>query len=237
MDHLVPLYDISWVLYKYSLRSPPRWASPAVQLDALIEQIQNGFRKPLHDGSAYEDYASDNGGIQDCTVEKIRVTTTCSGLFITITYEKTTHKFFLYGSTQINTSLLFANAPTSIMQRIFEIFADALDAPLANPFTRFQLPSSLIQEQMEAYLKTLRNAEPSNTLSLVEHVLRDISVAVTFEAPIAPTLRSLNLDLPPDTVRAMTQASTSNSNFLIILAEHLKLKTGLTLTPAMSSGV
>ncbi len=235
MPHLLPLYDTNWTLYKCSLRSPPQWASPNLELDILIEKLQTDLRKPALHVPGDEDDVDDSGSLQECTVETIRVTTTCAGLYITAAYERASHRFFLYGSTQVNTSLMFANAPTSVMQRMFEILSEALDAPLAMPFKRFLLPSSLIQEQMEAYLKALGAAEPSNTLSLVEAVLRQISVGVTFEAPIAPTLRSLNLELLPETVRAMTLACRVDANFLTILAEHLKSQTGLTLTPAVSS--
>ena len=217
------------------MRSPPQWASPNLKLDVLIGKLQTDLRKPALPVPGEEEETDDRGNLQECLVETIRITTTCSGLYIAIVYEKAIHKFFLSGSTQVNTSLMFANAPTSVMQRMFEILSEALDAPLAMPFKRFQLPSSFIQKQMEAYLKALGAAEPSNTLSIVEAVLRHISVGVTFEAPIAPTLRSLNIELLPETVRTISLACREDTDFLNILAEHLKSQTGLTLTSAIAT--
>lgn len=224
---LTHFYDCSWTIYTCSWNPPTTF-----RRDDLTRQIQTDLRRRSSDD---DDLPERSGELQECTAESISIRlgrdSVSSGLLISVVYDKALHKFVIYGSEGVAVSLLLVKAPAAVTKKVFTVLSDALD--MSFPLL-LRLPSSLLQSQLEFYLKKLDGADSGHTTSLVTDVLHDLKVSIAFEAPIAPSLRSLEIDVPPTTIRIMKNESPQGQ-FMKLLAEHVRSQTGLNLPAATSA--
>lgn len=222
MDNLPDLYDCSWTLYRCSLKSPA-----TLHRDRLTQQLQDSLQRIPADDE--DDLFDRSGDLQGCVVEPISVGSSLSGFLVSTVYDKATHKFILLGSLGTTESVILVKAPAVITRKFFTAFCDTLDIPTPSSL---KLSSSLLEAQLQIFLQVLRSTDVSSTL--FTDIVRDLKVSVVFETPMSPSLRSVDIDVPSDTVRNMATRS-SNGQLLSVLAEHLRMQTGLKLTPAASS--
>lgn len=178
-----------------------------------------------------------------------------SGIMVTLTYDAATYSVILCGpaaSSQASSSalsdelhqspsnllpLLLTKTPMPLTKRIFTFLLDTFDI-LISPL---KLPASLLDRTLESYIDTLcKHASHLSTArrdGFLNIVLRDIKITFSFGAPVAPSLRTLDADIPANTVCNLIQESLSTkTSFMRVLAIHLLQHTGLRLPMLANSG-
>ena len=250
------LYDCSWTLYSQIWRAPLKCqalsglgSSGRTARQNLARQLKNKFQRPPDDAED-EDAQKKSGVLQECSCELIGMSDDArgiaTGLLISMTCEKAIHKFVLYGSGPSNSdggqrstsnilSLFMAKAPAHLVKRMVLFMVDTFDVSIQP----LKLASPLLQSQLQNYIEGLtgHSSGPSASApsSLIESVVQDLKVSVTFSTPIAPSLRSVDIALPSASALTMIQSATSGkASLLDLLAQHLNHQTGLQLP--MASG-
>jgi Kinetochore complex Sim4 subunit Fta1 len=166
-----------------------------------------------------------------------------SGIVITLTYDAAAYTVILYGSAnaQASTStvsnqhastlpLLLTKTPIPLTKRLLTFLLDTFDIRISPP----KLPRSLLPNTLEDYITILCRYTTSMSVArrsgFLTSVLKDIKITLSFSAPITPHLRTIDVDIPAETVCNLIEASlSSNTAFMQVLAVHLEHHTGMQL--------
>ena len=166
-----------------------------------------------------------------------------SGIVINLAYEMATYRVILYGAASPPTSasaasnrptptlpLLLTKTPIPLTKRVFTFLLDTFDLRISP----LKLPQSLLQSTLESYIRILYRYTTSMTLArksaFLKSALKDIKITFSLSAPITPHLRTIDADIPGDTVHNLIEASVSTkTSFMQVLAMHLEHHTGMLL--------
>jgi Kinetochore complex Sim4 subunit Fta1 len=245
------LYDTSWTLYFVSnANSSYRDLLVADQptLDRRAKQFQNFLtvNKSTSDSDSENDRT---GGLRECTWKTLRDVSNSrpieysaqDSILVSLIYDTATYKFFVRGNAESSPlTLLLAKGPAATVKCFTNFLADAFHANV-DPL---KLPTSLLQSSLESYLKTLytppatssspHDANPFPSSQLLKTSIGNLKVTVTFSAPIAPHLKTLDLDIPPETISKFLDTNEDDSNMrlppksmLALMAQYMHTTTGL----------
>jgi Kinetochore complex Sim4 subunit Fta1 len=167
-----------------------------------------------------------------------------SGIVISLTYGTATYKVILYGptpSSQLSSSayaiqqtstlpLLLSKTPIPLTKRLFTFLFDTFDIRIIP----LKLPQALLHSTLESYIEILYSHTTSmsraHRSAFLNTALKDVKISLSFAGPITPHLRTLDADIPADTVSNIIEASVSSkTSFMQVLATHLEHHTGMQL--------
>lgn len=209
------------------------------------------------DGDEMDSYQS--MGSNDVPVE---------GVMAMLTYDKATYKFVFYAATtqqsvqpkstkssrkDKNTNplpLLLMKSNASLSRHFVAFLENTFNVTV----TPLKLPATLLQQTLQQYITFLYGSlQPVRSLQFTESILRDtignlkITLATNIAHPngpeIAKGLRSMDIDVPSETLhqllaaptakatngRSSATAANTTTSFLVGLCDHIHEKTGLIL--------
>ncbi|KKY27617.1 hypothetical protein UCRPC4_g00850 [Phaeomoniella chlamydospora] len=243
------LMDTSWSLYRVTqvkiqgkdLRNPSAFAQPARDLDSLLQKTAKG-------GAEYDEEDSDHaGGYLKSTWRIIRTSANAGGkargILISVNYDRSMYKAALLLNRQRGRSnpaefpLLLLRMPPTLAKRFLGFFESDLSAT----FQPLKLASHTLSKILESYIDTLSYLPSASNLpsytrestlqDLPSQLIRDVKVTLAFNAPISPHLRSLDIDIPFETVWKLVQPEVTNAHtqtiFLQRLGQHLDRTMGI----------
>ncbi|GIJ87949.1 hypothetical protein Asppvi_006863 [Aspergillus pseudoviridinutans] len=163
-------------------------------------------------GAVDDDVLSRTGSLRDCVWETLSAPFTeatsekLSGILVTLEYENITYKAALLAaqdgrrtsarrkqSTQL--PLLLTRFPTPLRQT----FMSFLSANFDTYCSVLRLPSTFMCTALEMYIDILMGGdheEPSDTHRMFEGTIKETQLTLSFSPPVAPALRSLNVNIP-----------------------------------------
>jgi hypothetical protein len=166
-----------------------------------------------------------------------------SGIVINLTYDTATYRVILYGPTPSQSSspavsnqqtstlpLLLTKTPIPLTKRLFTFLLDTFDICIRP----VKLPQSVLHSTLESYIEILYRYTTSMSLArrsaFLASALKDIKITFSFNGPVTPHLRTIDTDIPADTVCNLVEASVSSkTSFMQVLAVHLEHHTGIQL--------
>jgi Kinetochore complex Sim4 subunit Fta1 len=220
-----------------------------LHIDATDEEADNGFDEKAGAIQAcswdlLEVADRDEGAILlDDEGRRLVTEELGSGIVINLTYDMATYKVVLYGpapsppsssaTSQQPTSslpLLLTKTPIPLTKRIVTFLLDTFDIRISP----LKLPQSLLHRTLESYIENLYRHTTAMSLAprsaFLKNALKDIKMTLSFSTPITPHLRTLELDIPAETVCNLIEASISGkTSFMQEMAVHLEHHTGMHL--------
>jgi len=237
------LYDTSWTLY-FIANTTALYRNFASSDQGSLNGRARQFRDYISSNRPrYEDEEEQEkiGTLRDCTWSRLgkgNTRTARKGIVVSLDYDKTTYKFVFYDDVHANFAslpLLLAKASASLTKKFASFLSETFDVSV-NPL---RLPPSLLQTTLQSYLQNIRSAfeldDSADTLQFLRPALGSLRLTISFSSLVAPHLRTLEVDVPPETTLQLSRSSTaSNISFLQELARHLYNRTGLKI-PVLSS--
>ena len=165
-----------------------------------------------------------------------------SGIVIELTYDMAIYRVILYGPVPSQQSavvssqetsklpLLLTKTPLLLTKRLVTFLLDAFDISISP----LKLSQSLLHSTLESYIKILYQNIPSMSLAcrraFLKSALKDIKITLSFSAPITPHLRTIEADIPAETVCNLIEESVlGGTSMMRVLAVHLEHHTGMQL--------
>jgi hypothetical protein len=216
---LSQLYDSPWNVYKCF------GTLPTIQRDSLVarlKQFEDDAVRPIP------------GELLECTADPISIqagTNTLSGVALRCLFDHkhlgTEFRLIHLNNPAKEVSLLLLRSRIP-RQMFVDLFNEMLGLP---PFEELKLPSSLLSSQLESYLETLAVYGPTHDPdSYIHSIVGKLDIKVTFEAPVSPNLRSLDINVPATEVWSWLSSSPhQQGTFLTRLTGYLQTNTGLRL--------
>ena len=257
------LLDISWSLYcvndlawpSRDIRDTNAFGAPARNLDSILHRTSIG-------GAEYDEEDSDRaGGFHRSSWELIRSDSvrknTVRGVLVTVEYDRSSYKAVLLlqpntrqrataGSRGPRISLLLLRMPTTLSRRFIKFLETEMSPSTTVTVRPLKLPTSLLCSMLESYINTLSTLPSAQALpsyskdtalqDLPTQMLRDVRISLSFLGPVAPHLRSLDLDIPYETAWKLIKPGveedydrSEGTGFLQRLAGHIDRTMGLKL--------
>ncbi|GFF41320.1 conserved hypothetical protein [Aspergillus udagawae] len=163
-------------------------------------------------GTVDDDVLSRTGPLRDCVWETLSAPSTeatsekFSGILVTLEYENITYKAALLAapdgrrtsarrkqSTQL--PLLLTRFPNPLRQT----FVSFLSANFDTYCSVLRLPSTFMCTALEMYIDILMAGDhdgPSGSHRLFDDTVKETQLTLSFSPPVAPALRSLNVNIP-----------------------------------------
>jgi Kinetochore complex Sim4 subunit Fta1 len=166
-----------------------------------------------------------------------------SGIVINLTYDMAAYRVILYGPAPSQPSslaalqqpqpilpLLLTKTPIPLTKQIVTFLLDTFDIRISP----LKLPQSFLHHTLESYIDILyRYTSPlslARKIAFLKNALKDVKMTLSFSTPITPHLRTLELDIPAETVYNLIEASISGqTSFMQEMAVHLEHHTGMHL--------
>jgi hypothetical protein len=211
------LYDTSWTLHTVSQVSPSYAALCAFDERALkhpAKQLKDYLSSTTEKRALYENEQPDvekTGSLQEVTFRPVPRT----GILISVTHERALSKFLLYGRD--NTSpyrLLLTKAAAPIVHKFTTFLFDTFSVSTVPA----KLPSTLLYDTLKSYMITACRTQQS-----AEATLAALRISFSFSPPIAPKLRSMDIDIP---IASMTDP-TPHQTLMKSISAHLERLTGI----------
>lgn len=246
------LYDTSLTVYALTESSPAILSLLSASPARLNDHSQT-LRDYLSTGRvAYEREEEQEkiGGLRECAFAVLRQEDAePHGVAISLLYDKIAYKFLLYGNTagrpqttdkrgragkasEKSLPLLLIKASSSITARFLAFLEQHFNAPAA---ITLKLSATHLPTAVNDYVTDLVRAHQPIA---ADHALLDylsdtlgalkLTISVT-DVEAAKSLRTIDLDVPPETLYQLVTDSSSASSFLEILHKHLHARTGLLL--------
>jgi Kinetochore complex Sim4 subunit Fta1 len=218
---LSQLYDSPWNVYKCF------GILPTIQRDSLVARLKQFFDED-------DAVRTIPGELLECTVDLISIqagTNALSGVALRCLFDHkhlgTEFRLIHLNNPAKEVSLLLLRSGVP-RQMLVDLFNEMLGLP---PFEELKLPSSLLSSQLESYLETLVAYGPTHDPdSYIHSIVGNIDLKVTFEAPVSPNLRSLDINVPATEVWDWLSSSPhQQGTFLTRLTGHLQTNIGLRL--------
>ncbi|KAL4878629.1 kinetochore complex Sim4 subunit Fta1-domain-containing protein [Aspergillus karnatakaensis] len=180
------------------------------------------------------------------------------GLLITLIYETTTYKAALlappYSESQqgnkktrkqtrassgSSSSTYLPLLLTKLPKPLRESFLSFLSSNFDTYVSVLKIPPSALCDMLEGYVSALTTSDEAsaNSEALLEDVIREMQLTLSFAPPIAPSLKALNVNIPRETFRKFLRAPNFNaagengrsvlSSLSAYLKGHLALDAGL----------
>jgi hypothetical protein len=176
---------------------------------------------------------------------------TLHGLKISLFYEKKTYNFILYASpssvasgqkipNSSTSTVLLAKSSSSVLKRFFSYLDDTFSISQSYPL---KIPSSVLQQTLENHVTTITSIFDIGLPEIqrddaMTSALGTIKVTLSFSAPVAPGLKTLDIAIPANTVLTMCKTACEDRDVrreshgkycLEYLANEIHQKTGLKL--------
>lgn len=221
------LYDTSWTLLSISQISPSFTALCAFDERALqraARQLKDYLTQPTTEKRAlYENEQADSdktGSLREVTFRPLKH----PGILIRVVHERALSKFVLYGKDdETPYTLLLTKAGAPLIHKLTTFLFDTFSV-FATPL---KLPSTLLYDTLEAYMSTITTTTtqqpPSRHMPLSKATLSSLRLTFSFSPPIAPKLRSIDIDIPLASLTAQTPGRT----ILTSISTHLERATGI----------
>ncbi|KAF7161934.1 hypothetical protein CNMCM5623_007349 [Aspergillus felis] len=233
------------------------WNSIPVALGDLFTSAQASLNAA---GAVDDDVLSRTGPLRDCVWETLSAPLTeatsekLSGILVTLEYENITYKAALLAaqdgrrtsarrkqSTQL--PLLLTRFPNPLRQT----FISFLSANFDTYCSVLRLPSTFMCTALEMYIDILMRGDhegPSDSHRMFEDTIKETQLTLSFSPPVAPALRSLNVNIPRGSFTEFVRGSNSDtglthrknsvlSGLSTYLEKHLAIKLNL---GALASG-
>jgi hypothetical protein len=223
------LYDSPWNVYKCF------GTLPTIQRDSLVARL----KQPVDEDGAVRPIP---GELLECTVDLISIpagTSTLSGVALRCLFDHkhlgTEFRLIHLNNPAKEVSLLLVRSGVP-RQMLVDLFNEMLGLP---SFEELKLPASLLSSQLESYLETLVAYGPTHDPdSYIHSIVGKLDIKVTFDAPVAPNLRSLDINVPATEVWSWLPSSPpQQGTFLTRLTGHLQSNTGLRLELGSLQGI
>jgi hypothetical protein len=221
------LYDTSWTLYSLSQLSPSFTAlcafderalkRPAKQLKDYLTQSTTE-KRPLYENEQAD--SEKTGSLREVTFSALEH----PGILISVTHERAVSKFILYGKDdETPYTLLLTKAAAALVHKLTAFLFDTFSVSA----TPLKLPSTLLYDTLETYMRTITTTTtqqpPSRQIPLSKVTLSSLRLTFSFSPPIAPKLRSIDIDIPLASLTAQTPGRT----ILTSISTHLERATGI----------
>ncbi|KAF4211148.1 hypothetical protein CNMCM8980_005240 [Aspergillus fumigatiaffinis] len=227
------------------------WKGVPVTLGDLFTSTQAALSAP---GAVDDDVLSRTGPLKDCVWETLSAPSTqatsekLSGILVTLEYENITYKAALLAapdgrrtsarrqqSTQL--PLLLTRFPNPLRQT----FISFLSANFDTYCSVLRLPSTFMCTALEMYIDILMAGDhdgSSDSHRVFEDTIKETQLTLSFSPPVAPALRSLNINLPRGSFTELVRGSNPNtelthqknsvlSGLSTYLEKHLAMKLNL----------
>lgn len=226
------LLDTSWSLYSVrdlswpsrDIRDTNAFGGPSRNLDTILQRTSIG-------GAEYDEEDSDRaGGFHRSSWKLIRSESirngTPKGVLITVEYDRSSYKAVLLlqpntpqralpGSRSPRIPLLLLRMPTTLSRRFVKFLENDMSPTTSVTVRPLKLPTSLLCSMLESYIYNLSTLPSARALpsyskdaalqDLPNQMLRDVRISLSFSGPVAPHLRSLDVDIPFETVWKLIQ--------------------------------
>jgi hypothetical protein len=232
---LTPFYDCSWTLYhcfwKKSAVRDGLLAESSRGRERLARRLEEALRNMREESDEDEEPDQRSSQLEKFSVELLstrNINGVSAGISVTANYERGSEHRFIFidglGARVNRLPLLLIKAPAGVAKKVSAVLStDVAVGPL-------KLPSSALETTLDSYLTDLHG----QSSDLCKSVVRDVKVTFSVQAPVSPELRSIDIDLPAESVCAILDSHRSSS-FLEQLAVHLQRHTGLKI-PHDSTG-
>jgi Kinetochore complex Sim4 subunit Fta1 len=169
----------------------------------------------------------------------------CMGIFVTLDYEHIGYRAALLagpdGYTPASTDkrrkqsthlpLLLTRMPTALRNTFIEFISTTFDSYCAT----LHLPSEFLCTTLEASISYLMASESSQQASnaILEQVLKETQLTLSFGQLVAPSLKSLEISLPRETLSTFAHGGDNSDTSLFLsslsqyLEKHLAMKVKL----------
>lgn len=236
--------------YQSLLDNPTALNTYATRLrDQLTGDILSGLQAGLGGGgggggggaAAEDDTLSKTGALKSCTWEGIErfdegFTAEAGGqrgILIALEYENTTYKATLLAGPDNDTPerkgvtilpLLLTRLPTALRQT----FISFLSATFDTYCSQLRLSSTFMCAGLDMYVNTFLSSGSRDGLDdatdILQNVVKDMQLTLSFSPSIAPALRSLNVNIPRASFGEFLRGSNSDgsSSFLSALSTYLE---------------
>ncbi|RHZ45226.1 uncharacterized protein CDV56_101911 [Aspergillus thermomutatus] len=237
---LQPLLNTSWTLHRLSplhhgkefqslLGNQAALRTYAGRLRVhLAGDLLTSAQTPLSGAGAIDDdVLSRTGPLRDCVWETLSAPSTqatsenLSGILVILEYENITYKAALLAvsdgrrasarrkqSTQL--PLLLTRFPNPLRQTFISFLSTNFDTYCSV----LRLPSTFMCTALEMYTGILMSGDhdgPSNSHRTFEDTIKETQLTLSFSPPVAPALRSLNVNLPRGSFTEFVRGINSNS--------------------------
>lgn len=258
------LFNSSWTLHRISplhhqkdceilLDNPAALKLYATRLrDHLTGDVLAGLQSSIAEDESF----SKTGALSECIWQPISTQRTHNqssdrraafpGILVTLHYENITYKAAILADPESNSSsrksgttllpLLITKFPNPLRQTFISFLSANFDAYCAS----LRLPSAFLCKGLETYMDELSDSRV-NTDNIVDEVVKDLQLTLSFSTSIAPALRALNISISraslvdflrsePQKVKRKQKQRTQNSliaNVTSYLETHLAMKLDL----------
>ncbi|OKL63293.1 hypothetical protein UA08_01713 [Talaromyces atroroseus] len=220
----------------------------------LLRSMQVNLTKSLADdalskaGSLVEsrwEFITTHESIQEGSDDSSIEMNECMGIFITLDYERIGYRAALLagpdGYTPASTDrrrkqsthlpLLLTRMPTVLRNTFIEFLSTTFDSYCAT----LHLPSEFLSMTLETSISRLMTSEDSQQASnaTLEQVLKETQLTLSFGQLVAPSLKSLDISLPRETLSTFARGGPNNDTSLFLsslsqyLDKHLAMKVNL----------
>ncbi|KAL2861141.1 uncharacterized protein BJX67DRAFT_314268 [Aspergillus lucknowensis] len=196
------------------------------------------------------------------------------GILITLSYENITYKAALLadpssssappnrhqkgkgkGKAKRSTSTYLPLLLTRLPKALRESFIAFLSSNFDTYISSLRLSSRVLCDLLESYVERVTPSRSRTTRGdLIEDIIREMQLTLSFAPPIAPSLRALNVSIPRATFASFLRTNSRSgaggpgtgeesvsgsvlSGLSAYLEKHLAMELGLVGTPGSSSGV
>lgn len=263
--HPHQLLNTSWTLHRLSplhhgkesqslLNNPTALKTYSTRLrDQLTGDALGGLQAGIGaagSGGGYDDDGdslSKTGALRTCTWETISASeenAQSRGILVVLEYENITYKAALLAGLD-NTSerkgstvlpLLLTRLPTGLRQTFISFLSTNFDTYCS----LLRLPSNLMCTGLGIYVDSFLS---SDATAILQDVIKDMQLTLSFSPSVAPALRSLNITIPRASFREFLGNSPSStndpspflSNLSAYLDKHLAMKLNLGTSPSNQS--
>ncbi|KAK6386197.1 hypothetical protein LTS17_001772 [Exophiala oligosperma] len=185
-------------------------------------------------------------------------TSSVNGIVISLIYEKSTYKFIIYANhinaskrsrtapsgsfaptaPENQTAILLSKSSPTILKALMSYVSDKFALP---DIYSLHLPSKFIQGTLQNYLLTISSSLTASASDLMQSKMQDLFIdvissvrlTISFSAPVAPHLKSLDVAVAPYAVlKAIPEHGRSVDNrkhFMETIANFIWAHTGLKL--------
>ncbi|KAI5287084.1 hypothetical protein KEM54_006255 [Ascosphaera aggregata] len=232
MSGLTALFQTSWTAHRlsplFNFGEDDAVISDQNALDSLARRLRLHLRgdpfREIYTGLGNTVFGNDTvakaGALKSCQWQSLPPWKTENGhgnddprpmgIMIIMEYDNVIYKAALLGGLKgssdipkgsVNLPLLLTRLPNILRQALVSFLCETFDTYC----TILRFPSSFLCRASGTYLSTLKAVGEG----LIEKIMRDMQLTISFPSPIAPSLRSIQIYLPRTTVRELSPESSS----------------------------
>lgn len=232
------VYDTSWTLYHISSESAKYAGLLSTDPDSILSAA-TGLWKYVEDAISHnEDETDKTGATVSCAGMTYGAET---GVRIELIYEKVRYKYLFLNPSLVSAiqhhsfPLLLAKSDPVHTRHVTEYMRQTFDVELSP----LKLSGAFLEEALQRYLDTLLDDPSSDSIGgdgqFVQSILGNLKITVTFSAPVSPHLKTLDLDVPAESIASLLlrrhDGGDASKTLWDLLAGLVESRTGLRLQP------